>query len=266
MALLCIEIIDIFNKLVYYNRGNMIELNKDFSAYPELAGQEVYWLTADTHELYCAHLERSESKNAIKQTQLLYEKFTYKMNSQGFRCEEFTGEPGDSIVFLGCSHTVGIGLPYTHTFANIVATELGLQNYNLGQGGSSNDTAYRFSSYWLHRLMPKVVVLLSPEANRSELITTAQVYQLGAHASVKRLREYMQAYFNSPLNAVLNKEKNQLAIRQLCNNLSIPFVLLDEHDLGNMDYARDLMHSGTITNKHFAEKILPKVRAAIKET
>ena len=35
---------------------------------------------------------------------------TYKINSQGFRCDEFAADT-NCIVALGCSFTMGIGLP-----------------------------------------------------------------------------------------------------------------------------------------------------------
>ena len=121
-----------------------------------LANRTVKWLPQDTEELYLENLKSNQL--ALERNGWIDTEITYKFNSFAFRCEEFTNDP--SILFLGCSHTVGVGLPVEHTWPTIVANKLNLKCYNLGQGGGSADTAYRLGSHWIPKILPNIVVLL----------------------------------------------------------------------------------------------------------
>lgn len=58
--------------------------------------------------------------------------FTYSFNRDGFRCKEFTDGP--NIMFLGCSLTVGIGIPESTRWTDIVADKLNLRCANIESG------------------------------------------------------------------------------------------------------------------------------------
>jgi hypothetical protein len=61
-------------------------------------------------------------------------------------------------------------------------------------------------------------------------------------------------------NGLLNRRKNKLAIEKLCDDRKIKFVHDNTEEMKIVDFARDLSHPGTKSNKLFADKILSKVQ------
>jgi hypothetical protein len=232
-------------------------MNKVYSAYPELAGQTTQWLSMDTHELYISNTKNK--KDLLNKLQWNENSFDYTFNSAGFRSDEFSDEPG--IMFLGCSHTVGIGIPYETTAAKIVSKLLDLKCYNLGLGGGSNSSAFRFAYYWIEKLKPKIVVLLETHPARSEIFTHHGMWNcLIPKICEARYIGYFHTWAANKPNVDLDREKNILAIEHICakhnsklilNNMVTPIEL---NDLG-----RDLAHPGIKSNRHKANEILEMI-------
>jgi hypothetical protein len=248
----------------------MLEYNKKFSAYPMYAGTVQSWLAMDTKELFAKNGLIGKTRNQLEKYGWLDKSFDYKFNTQGFRSDEFSLD-STGIVFLGCSFTAGIGLPYKNTFAKIVADEMKLRCYNLGLGAGSYDCCFRFASYWLDRLKPQVVCIFEPPANRTEVFVYNRLYQfypeIFSDNKIEKfrlkdnsdVRKFYKIWLDDELNDQLNREKNLLAIEQLCNKLHIKFVNLHSGDIEYVDYARDLSHPGIKTNQQIALKFLDRI-------
>jgi len=215
------------------------------SAYPNLSGQTVEWLDTDNKVAYARNK---------KLTNFVDSPISYSINSNGFRCPEFTNNP--CAVFLGCSHTVGIGVNVEDTFGYQVSLALGLDYVNLGMGGGSAGTMFRFASYWLERLNHKLIVMLVPSKERFEIIDVDKVNVL----SPNRHRSYEYFYrrwTHNELNTKLDTEKNVLAIKQLAGDTIVKTLYADK-DLIEVqcDLGRDMQHCGVETHRHLAEKVL----------
>lgn len=222
-----------------------MEMNN--SAYPELINQEIDWLPMDTKQLYKHNLKQ----NAQELSPWIDNPFTYKFNSKGFRCKEFDAE--DNVVFLGCSYTIGIGLPIQHTWPTLVAHELDLACYNLGLGGGSWDSIYRIGSYWIEKLNPKFVFILEPPSIRYEVIPYGNVSIHEHHVFENTLWENL---FRYEQNYKLNKQKNVTALKTFHNNM---YIIDNDRDWfmnNHVDTARDLVHPGIQTNQRLKEKVL----------
>lgn len=191
---------------------------------------------------------------------------TYKINSHGFRCDEFDTDL-DSLVALGCSFTMGIGLPLQDTWPQLVGKALNLKPYTLAWGGSSADTCFRLAEYWIPRLKPKLVVMLTPPYARFELLTgsgtvPAEVFLPNSESDWPReFDSYLKHWFTNEDNAGINSRKNKLAIMALCNGLKIPCLIQDSNDhmswsREKIGYARDRMHAGTRGHELLTEKIV----------
>jgi hypothetical protein len=228
------------------------------SLYIKDANQELDWLRMDTKERYESNLKNETTRNQLIEHGWINNKFTYKFNSNGFRSAEFA--TSESIVFLGCSFTIGIGLPEDKTFASIVSRSLNLDCYNLGQGGSSNDTMFRLARHWVPKIKPKLVVLMSTFPNRYELKTYAKYINFMPHNSKDDKHFKLWTIFDE--NAILNKEKNVLAIESICQRENIKLVNLSmEKDFINLkdNSARDLFHAGIASHALTAENILSQI-------
>ena len=192
---------------------------------------------------------------------------SYKMNNYGFRCAEFAhGE--DCIVALGCSFTIGIGLPVESTWPELVGQAMGLKVYNLAWGGNAADTCFRMAEYWVPQLKPKAVFMLTPPDSRVELLLAstdqpAEVFFPANEISHNHLAfdNYIKHYYTNDENSRLNHKKNKLAVTALCDGLNTPCQIYDANDhmawsREEVGYARDRMHAGPKGHKRLAGIIL----------
>jgi hypothetical protein len=164
------------------------------------------------------------------------------------------------MVALGCSYTVGIGLPNEAIWAQQTAAALGLKCANLAWGGYSADACYRLAEYWVPELKPVYVCMLVPPRSRLELLLDdqeASMRQMSVEVFMPQSQSrlfsandhYLKHWYLNEENAKINQRKNILAIRQLCADLDIPCTILDadKHmwwSREEIGYARDCMHSG----------------------
>ena len=166
-----------------------------------------------------------------------------------------------SVVFIGCSHTLGVGLPVELTWAHIVSTKLKLKNYNLGVGGSSNDTAFRLLYRWIEQLKPSLVIFLSPDSSRLELhMDNDQLYDLSVWPiGFPMIDNFTKSWLVNDTNSNMNYLKNTLAIKQLCNEHGIKYLQENVSAICVVDKARDLQHYGEKTNRSIANMFLAKL-------
>ena len=153
------------------------------------------------------------------------ETITYKINSNGFRSEEFDSNADNNLVALGCSFTMGIGLPYKDVWPSLVAQQLNLKACNFGWGGASSDQCFRLAEYWVPFLKPKLVVLLNPPRGRMEVIIDEKTAKAeGMMPMDNHPDPFVKKWLSVDENQRLNNRKNSLAIEAICNRLSIPFL------------------------------------------
>ena len=236
-----------------------------------LANQTLEWLPTDTKENYekliqdpghCAYFAEMgwDKPGAI----------TYCLNSYGYRADEF--DSGPCMVALGCSYTVGIGLPDKVTWARQTATALNLQCANLAWGGYSADSCYRMAEYWIPRLRPKYVCMLVPPRSRLELLLDKEILpsgQIPVEVFMPQSQSvlfsaddnYLKHWFLNNENAMINQRKNMLAVRQLCADLNIPCTVYNAEDhmwwsREEIGYARDYMHGGPNIHNMLAKKFV----------
>lgn len=223
------------------------------SIFLHYANKTLDWLPMDTEELFNENLKKRKSE--LQTYGWIDHKFIYKFNSEGFRSDEFSEEQG--IVFLGCSHTMGIGIPYENTWPYLVSKSFNKKCYNLSIGGSSNDTAFRLAHHYLPLLNSKTVVFLSTYSHRLELIRQQrEILQFfGPGTSPIKNCKFYDTWLSNDTNMEANKLKNILAINMICTNLGIKFICVDQSIMKNLDLARDLAHRGIKSNIELSQHI-----------
>lgn len=247
------------------------EIKKPLHHGVPLAGAQLDWLPTDTKESY-DRLCQDPKHRAYFEAQgwHLPGAITYKINSEGFRCDEFEYDK-PYLVSLGCSFTNGIGLPLETVWPELVGKELGLKVANLSWGGASADTLYRLAEYWVPKIKPKLVTMLAPPQDRVELIldpasmtefryVPIDVY-LPSSLPPSSNKDFLTHWFLNEENGQINQRKNIRAIKQLCAELNIPCIVLRAHDFmmgarEDIGYARDALHGGVIAHELIARKIL----------
>jgi hypothetical protein len=229
------------------------------------ANQNLDWFQTDSEELY--QTNQINRPDDLEKFGWSNSQFNYQFNSAGFRSDEFDADaPG--VVFLGCSHTVGVGLPAQETFARVVAAELNLRCYNLGVAGSANDTAFRLANYYIPRLNTKAVVFLSSDRTRFELFTQNRERHILSPTNHARefleVKDQVKGFYRywvaNQTNLDLHYEKNRLAIAHLCATNNIKFYHKEFLQFPCIDKARDLAHYGIISNFQIAKKILDTLK------
>jgi hypothetical protein len=107
--------------------------------------------------------------------------YNYKFNSHGFRCDEFTTASELPILFLGCSHTMGVGLEIEDVWSKVLLEKI--KNYtgkkipfwNLSIGGSSIDRQATVLEKYIHALNPKLIFFLVPSMFRRHIVLNDKV-------------------------------------------------------------------------------------------
>jgi hypothetical protein len=215
----------------------------------------------DTEELFKRNLETQ--RHQLEKHGWLNKKIKYQFDNFGFR-KKIKNNFGKNILFLGCSFTFGVGINYEDSFTNIVADALEMNNVNWSIPGSSNDTAFRLCKQYLDKQTPSMVIVLSPIPYRLELFSDLNG-ESQSHNVTSLQRQGDPPFLNDfkcPIEmfdktfALLNREKNILAMEMLCLKNKIKFLHLNVEQMTVKDLGRDLAHPGVRSNQVFAETIL----------
>ena len=233
---------------------NIAMFKKIFHQYSWLADQTLDWLPSDSKERYNENLKNYISKHKLQKFNWIDSTFTYKFNSHGFRCDEFTEDSG--VMFLGCSHTVGVGLPLEKIWPTLVSKKLNLKMINLGIGGSGSDTAFRLANHYISQLKPKIVIHLQSTQARMCLVTEDIIHEFLPSIYPKEFENFYFKWISYEENLILHELKHNLAIEMICNRHNIRYLTLPYDNLIFLDLARDIAHFGIKSHEEFADKVL----------
>lgn len=224
------------------------------------AGKTVTWCPSDSEHRFKENVADPRQLARLDKFGWTRDNVSYTFNRDGFRADEFTGGAHDSIVFLGCSLTIGIGMTLEDTWAYKVASSLGLRRYNLGVGGGGPDMCFRLAHHWIPRLRPKYVVMMTPNASRIEILT--QDNNLLCLPNMNNPTEFYTDWLSYPANADMNCLKSVMGIQTICNSIGVPLIDIpvDECIVGShQSWARDLMHPGREWNEKIANLFLERM-------
>jgi hypothetical protein len=249
----------------------MITHQKPYHPGIHIADQCLDWMPTDTKEHFDNLMQNSAHREYFQN--MSWDKpgaITYNLNSEGFRCDEFDDLP--CVVALGCSYTMGIGLPVECLWPSLVGQALNLKVFNLAWGGYSADSCFRLARYWLPKLNAKVVCMLAPPQARIELVLAEKCQDSDIFKADTFMPQSQSKYFNpadvylntwfmQEENHLINKEKNIFAVQQMSSNIYAKFCVVDtdttmtrsREDIG---YARDHMHGGPKIHREIANTML----------
>lgn len=96
-------------------------------------------------------------------------KIDYKFNQLGLRMNKEISEIDENyFACFGCSHTTGIGLPYSEIYSALIEKDLGIDVVNAGIPGSSIKSTFLNVFYFLKTMVykPKFIVISWPSSGR----------------------------------------------------------------------------------------------------
>jgi len=188
----------------------------------------------------------------------------YNLNTYGFRSDEFPEkECRESITFLGCSNTFGVGMPKEHTWTSILAKELNLKEINLGIASGSLDSAFRIYNEWQPIHKSKITCLFIPPTNRMEVAREGLWRTLG-HWSLDdtnyglELKSFIIDLL-SDINQEIRTDRNLAAIKYIAQETDSKFIAFPFFDEVADKKARDNMHPGHAFNIYAANKFIEAI-------
>ena len=230
--------------------------------------KEVDWYTMDSEDRFKENLSKHPNSRHLKY--YIDNPIKYRLNSHGFRSnDEFeTKEAGN--VFLGCSHTFGIGHSLENTWSYLVNKKVGGKFFNLSIPGTGPGTALRTLLGWYEKLNIKNIFHFAPFYPRYEYFFQGRYITINsAHTNLDMGKlKHALVKEDSIINYTLT---NILAIQAVADKLNIPYyVVTDEEahkryktehndDLPNNILARDLIHYSNTKHKLFSELFLEKI-------
>jgi hypothetical protein len=226
------------------------------------AGLIKLWDGTDTEELYLKNLKNSTSKAELEQYGWVDYPITYRYNFQGFRSDEF--DDRECGLALGCSHTLGIGLPTEMTWPHVLSKLSKLHFWNLGVSNCSIDTCFRMLDHYITVLSPKYICMLRPPRWRFEIVDSNHTFNVVRVTDRHHVDEF-KTWFTHDINSELHHRKVLLAMERICDVHNIPFFHYDCLDpvaflptpVGGA--ARDLQHFGLAAHTNLSNLFLKNI-------
>ena len=248
----------------------MLSLNNDFLGYTSIE-HNVTFTGSDHEEAYTRNL-KSKSSDWYYRTNTI----TYVRNKNGHRCNDIENiDLNNYILFAGCSHTEGIGLELEKTYPYLVSESLGYDYYNLGIGGTGIDVlAYNLITWFSTvKQKPKLVVLQWPynvrfiSKNPKDIEHMYRTY--GPWSTESGVDKFLitgndVGFFDTRRTMMYNLIKNVVTCpiieiapsNSIFNNESVKIQIVD--------FARDQVHSGNLSNLKYASIIIDIIKDKYK--
>jgi hypothetical protein len=232
------------------------------------------WLHTDSEENY----KKSGNK------QFSVESVGYHFNSLGYRGCEFEYKPGEAgVMFVGDSHTFGIGMPWEQLWTSLIIEHLRclwgvpVRQFNLAWSGTGADHIAMTIHQSVEVLRPAAVFVLWSFTGRMTwfLDTRHQVHFIPEvippwcpkeHAAYLRLTTDAQGFFNYVRNFhLVNDRLRRLGIpfywgmlERFSEAMLAPYVSLDGYagDWRIVDFSRDGVHAGLRSHQLFASLMI----------
>jgi hypothetical protein len=230
------------------------------------------WCTMDSKELFDKNLKTDPDNRHLKY--YLKNPVTYRFNKHGYRTDDEFDNTTAGNVYLGCSHTFGIGHSIENTWSYLTNKNIDGSFYNLSTPGTGSGTALRTLLYWYGKLNVKRIFHFAPLYPRYEFNIKGR-YTTIDYTHNKFNTGDLKHTFADDTHIELYTLTNILAIQAIANKINVPYyVITDEEahnryepihndDLPENILARDLIHYSNTKQKLFSELFLEKLNTNI---
>jgi hypothetical protein len=189
----------------------------------------------------------------------------YKLNNEGFRTPDDFNSEDEGNIFLGCSHTFGIGHHLENIWSYKLNNIIGGKFWNLGIGGTGTATHFRLLLGFYKQLRIKNIFHYAPMYPRYEFIENSrpQNYIVSDYNEswIPKLGDLMSDSLLTKEEMEMNWIRNTNAIKGLASEIGINYYLIEGSDKyhGNEDgslQARDLLHHTTLFHHKIYQSFL----------
>lgn len=197
---------------------------------------------------------------------------SYKYNSLGHRCKEISDiDFNNYILFIGCSHTEGIGLEIEKSYPYLVSQALGMDYYNLGIAASGIDVLEYNLLTWHYKFqkLPKLVVIQWPDPSRfvTKSIDTEHILPHGSWSKQENIKKFLAS---ADITGFLNARRNisaqlvQRYVKSPLVKLSFNNIVQYDNDsafIRRLDFARDMYHCGIKSHDQICKTVIQEFNA-----
>lgn len=230
----------------------------------EYAGQILNFVPGDDQKTYEKNLQQVPNNWYYKNCTISYE-----YNSLGHRCKNTSDiDLHNYILFVGCSHTEGIGLELEKTYPYLISQALNLDYYNLGLSSSGLDVFFYNLSSWLAR-NPKPIFIVLQWPDEYRFITKKEhidyIVPHGSWDIDDDIKDFLLTgdnieYFQTRKKYIL-EYISHLPIPTINLSCGRELILPNALNFKQSDYARDLKHYGISDHINMSNKILDQIHA-----
>lgn len=221
------------------------------------------------NQLYSGHDSKKlyETNLNIKPDDWYYRTKTinYFHNKLGHRCKNLSEvDLNNYILFLGCSHTEGVGNALEDTYPYIVSNQLNCDYYNLSIGGTGLDTMMHNLNVWMNKIKqkPKYIIWQWPEETRFLSFNESKIQLHGSWEADVNVKNFILAgdminYFRARMKLA------KVLLDCIPDVLEVDFFTkTDDYNIffEHLDSARDDLHAGYKSNKNVADLIVSRLR------
>lgn len=213
-----------------------------------IPNKDFYWHVSDTEELFEQNLKKYPDSPHL--LDYLNNPIIYSYNNYGFRTpDDFNLEDAGN-VFLGCSHTFGIGHHLKNAWSYKLSQKIGGKFYNISEPGSGIFTQYRYLHYFKDKIKFKNVFHFLPSEcfGRYEFVNSNGDFDQIRHTELdEKLLNLMHS--ENQLHLINFVYIN--SIKHMLNKIGVNYYLVTNGYLKidninpyhtTMTPARDLMH------------------------
>jgi len=230
------------------HRANLDDFNK-------IHNNEYDFIETDCADVWDEHLQRNYNNfNKYSIEYYIKNPIKYRLNNCGFRTPDDFNSTDTGNVFLGCSHTFGIGHHLENTWSYKLNKIIGGKFWNLSIGGTGVATHFRLLLGFYKELKIKNIFHFAPQYPRYEFIEKGRPQN---YIICNYNKEWQSNFGNLMADSLLTDEQCEFnwisytyAIKGLANEIGCNYYLI-EGDTGfhsqddNSLLARDLLHHTT---------------------
>lgn len=225
------------------------------------------FMSSDTEQLFARNVKGQKEDWIYKSCQI-----DYNINELGHRCKSLSNLNLENyILFLGCSNTMGIGLPLEQSFPYIVSQTLNCDYYNCSVAGTGIDVIEYNLLIWLSQIKkkPKKIIIQYPDHSRfiSKNIKLENLLPYGPWETEKNITKFLinaeRTYHNHARKFYIENLVKHVVSDDI-QVIKIQQSALKHYDTNALfwirgDKARDLIHPGVKSHESIAKLLIENI-------
>jgi hypothetical protein len=215
------------------------------------------WSQTDKEETFNLNLKKHKNNETL--SFYLENPIEYQFNNFGFRTPDDFNDVDDGNVFLGCSHTMGVGHHLDNTWSYKLNQQVGGKFWNISAGGIGIMTNFRLLLAFYKDLKIKNIFHYVPKYPRYEFYVDGRfkILNIGKDDIPDECVNLLGDLYQIELTHL----PYTMAINQLAQDIGCNYYLINDfipNKLSKSIESRDLFHFSIDQHNQIYEKFLDK--------